>query len=66
MIVGLLTIEQKEQLVGEYFADDQRFNPVQDGEGNWIISTEEMYECINPDFMWVRELPLIDWIPVII
>lgn len=62
MIVGLLTIEQKDQIEGQYFAEDQRFNPVQDGEGDWIISTQEMYGCINPDYMWVRELPLITWI----
>lgn len=62
MLVGLLTIEQKDQIEGQYFAEDQRFNPVQDGEGDWIISTQEMYSCINPDYMWVRELPLITWI----
>ena len=66
MIVGLLTIEQKDQIEGQYFAEDQRFNPVQDGDGDWIITTTEMYNCINPDFMWVKDLPLIEWVSPIL
>ena len=62
MKVGLLTIKQKEELNGNYFAEDQYFNPVEDKDGQWIISTIEMYNCINPNFMWVEELPLIDWV----
>jgi len=62
MIVGLLTIEQKDQIEGQYFAEDQMFNPVQDGDGDWVISTQEMYSCINPDFMWVKDLPTIEWV----
>lgn len=62
MIVGILTIEQKDQLEGQYFAEDQMFNPVQDAEGDWIITTTEMYGCINPDFMWVKDLPTIIWV----
>jgi hypothetical protein len=27
------------------------------------ISIEEMEFCINPDFMWVKDLPLIEYIP---
>jgi hypothetical protein len=61
MLVGLLTIEQKDILEGQYFAEDQMFNPVQDTNGDWIISTTEMYNCINVDYMWVQELPLIEW-----
>jgi hypothetical protein len=61
MLVGSLTIEQKDELIGNYFAEDQYFNPVQDADGNWIISTIEMYYCINPDYIWVKDLPLIEW-----
>ena len=66
MLVGLLTIEQKDQIEGQYFAEDQMFNPVQDVDGDWIITTTEMYSCINPDFIWVRDLPLIEWNPATI
>lgn len=62
MIVGLLTIEQKNQIDGQYYAEDKRFTPVQDKDGDWIIFIQEMYGCINPDFMWVRTLPTIEWV----
>ena len=66
MIVGLLTIEQKEELIGIEYEPFSYFNPVQDGNGDWIISTVEMYDCVNPDFMWVNDLPLIEWIPPVV
>ncbi len=64
MQVGLLTLQQKDELVGQAFAPDCYFNPVEDGNTppNWIISTQEMENCINPDFDWVKTLPLIDWV----
>jgi hypothetical protein len=61
--VGLLTIEQKDELVGQWYAPDSYFNPVQDANDNWIISTEEIDQCINPDLLWVKDLPLIEYIP---
>jgi hypothetical protein len=63
MEVGLLTLEQKDQLVGQLFAPDSYFNPVQDANDNWFISIEEMNYCTNPDFMWVKDLPLIEYQP---
>lgn len=64
MNVGLLTLEQKEELVGQMFAPDSYFNPIQDGNepSNWIISIEEINFCVNPDFLWVKDLPLIEWV----
>jgi hypothetical protein len=61
--VGLLTIEQKDELVGQWYAPDSYFNPVEDADNNWVISQEEMNQCVNPDFLWVKELPLIEYIP---
>ena len=64
MNVGLLTLEQKEELIGQWFAPDSYFNPIQDGNepSNWIISIEEINFCINPNFMWVKDIPLIPWV----
>ena len=62
-MVGLLTVEQKDSLVGHLYAPDSYFNPIQDINNNWIISVEEMEQCVNPDFMWVKDLPLIEYIP---
>jgi hypothetical protein len=61
--VGLLTIEQKDELVGQWYDSDSFFNPIQDANDNWIISTEEIDQCINPDLLWVKDLPLIEYIP---
>jgi len=64
MIVGLLTIEQKDQLVGVEVQYDWYFNPVEDGNGDWIISTQEIDNNTNPDVMWVKDLPLIEYVPL--
>ena len=61
--VGLLTEVQKDELVGQQYTDDSYFNPIQDADDNWIISTEEMSQCVNPDVMWVKDLELIAYNP---
>jgi len=65
MEVGLLAIEQKEELVGQQFAPDSYFNPIQDENDNWVISQEEMNQCCNSQFLWVKDLPLIEYVPKI-
>jgi hypothetical protein len=61
--VGLLTDVQKDELVGQMYDEDSYFNPIQDLNDNWIISVEEIDQCVNPEFMWVKELPLIPYEP---
>jgi hypothetical protein len=61
--VGLLTESQKNELVGQLYDDDSYFNPIQDDFDNWIISVEEMEFCVNPEFQWVKTLPLIEYKP---
>ena len=61
--VGLLTIEQKDELIGQLYAPDSYFNPIQDANNNWVISIEEMEQCVNPDYLWVKELELIEYVP---
>jgi len=63
ILVGLLTETQKEQLVGQLYDDDSYFNPIQDADDNWIISVEEIDQCVNETVMWVKELPLIPYEP---
>ena len=61
--VGLLTESQKDSLVGQLYDEDSYFNPIQDDFDQWVISTEEMDFCVNPEFQWVKELPLIEYVP---
>jgi len=58
--VAILTEEQKNQLVGQQYAPDSYFNPIQDEDNNWIISIEETQVT---DIQWVRNLPLIEFKP---
>ena len=60
--VGLLTIQQKDQLVGQLWGADLYFNPIQDINDNWVISTQEMYGNKNPNVSWVSDLPLIEYV----
>jgi hypothetical protein len=61
--VGLLTETQKDELIGQLYDEDSYFNPITDAENRWIISVEEMEQCVNPNFMWVKDLPLIPYEP---
>ena len=62
--VGLLTVEQKDELVGQEYAPDSFFNPIETAiENQWVISIEEMEYCTNELFIWVKDLPLIVYVP---
>lgn len=59
ILVGLLTAEQKDQLVGQQFSPDSYFNPVQDANENWIISIEEINAS---DISWLKDLTFIEYV----
>jgi predicted DNA-binding transcriptional regulator len=61
--VGLLTELQKNELVGQLYAPDSYFNPIQDVNDNWIISVEEIEQTVTPEFLWVKDLDLIPYEP---
>jgi succinate dehydrogenase flavin-adding protein (antitoxin of CptAB toxin-antitoxin module) len=61
--VGLLTETDKDLLIGQWYMDDSYFNPIQDNDDRWVISIEEISQCVNPDFSWVQNLPLIPYVP---
>ena len=61
--VGLLTESQKDGIVGQQFEPDSYFNPIQDTDDNWVISIEEINYCSNPEFEWIKDLPLIEYKP---
>jgi hypothetical protein len=61
--VALLTETQKNQLVDQQYTPDCYFNPIQDINDNWVISTEEIIYCTNEEFMWVQNLELISFVP---
>jgi hypothetical protein len=60
--IAILTTEQKDILDKQEFTTRGFFNPVQDVNEDWVISEVEVNECINTDFMWVKDLVLTDWL----
>ena len=68
MLVGQLTLEQKELLVGREVESNWYFNPFlsyNTPEGLWVITTEEIDGSIYLINSWVKQLPLIDYVPFI-
>lgn len=64
MKVRLLTINQKDQLTGRKYDNEQYFNPIQDIDDNWIISNEEIQFCTNKENIeWIDNLPEINYTP---
>ena len=63
--VGLLSVEQKDLLVGQLFDEDSYFNPIQDYADNWIISIEEIEQNINQKIDWLQDLEMILFVPKI-
>ena len=59
----MLTEEQANQLKGVEYTTDMTFNPIQDADGNWIISVEEVS---TSTIDWVKELPAIEYNPKVI
>jgi uncharacterized protein (UPF0262 family) len=57
-----LTEEQAQSLIGVDFVEDNYFNPIQDADGNYVISIEEVEQT---SIEWVKSLPLIEYKPII-
>jgi hypothetical protein len=62
-LVGLLTLEQKELLQGQWYSSDSYYNAITDIDDNWVISTEEMIYTTNEDTLWVKDLNLVEYRP---
>jgi hypothetical protein len=61
--VGVLSEQQKNELLSQQYKTDSYFNPIKDNDDNWIISIEEMVLCDNYDYIWVKNLDLISFTP---
>jgi len=61
MKVAIITENQKNLLIGQRFTESSFFSPTQDADDNWIISYEEIQQCSNPSFWWIKDLKLSDY-----
>jgi hypothetical protein len=67
MKVKLLTPEQKQKLVGQQHSPNSYFNTdLVDADGNYIMAIETALNCTNNNFIWVKDLPEIEYKPIII
>jgi hypothetical protein len=66
MIGYKLDTKQRDELVGQQFAPDSYFNPVPDIDGVYFIFKGEVDNCVNEEFMWVKELPEAEYVPPIV
>jgi hypothetical protein len=65
MKVYKLNLQQKKQLKLVEFIEDNVYSPTQDAEGNWFISEEEVNQTKDVNFLWVKDLPQIEYNPII-
>lgn len=69
--VALITIEQKNILVGKQFEVDSYFNPIEDMNLNFVISEIEYYYCLGlwyldelqNDLQFITSLSLSEYFP---
>lgn len=60
MKVALINIIQHRQLAKKEFAPDRYFNPIIDEMGNILITEWEIEGTENADYLWVKDLPLVE------
>lgn len=61
METGILTLEQKEQIDGQYYNQYNVFHPILNCNNLWVIFKEEMDATTNPEYLWVKDLPLTEF-----
>jgi len=55
-----LNVQQHRQLIGQDLGDGTLFNPVMHKTGYIVISEWEIEQVTNTDFLWLKDLPLVD------
>ena len=65
MIGYILTIQEKDQIQGQYYTQYQFLNCVQDINGVWflILSDEDQPEVEASQYAWVLDLPKGEYTP---
>lgn len=64
MNVAFITLEQMNILTNQEFTNSCLFNPIQIGTQSTnaaFITESELINCDNPDFLWVKDLPIVEW-----
>jgi len=59
-MIAIITIEQKDSLIGQTYDGVCYFNPIQDLNDNWVISEQEVNQS---SLQWLKDLPLTEYQP---
>lgn len=57
-MIAILTLEQKNQILGLTYDGISYFNPIKDINNNWVISEEEINKS---SLEWLKSLPLVNF-----
>lgn len=61
LMVYSITEAQADSLRMQEFAPDQYYWPVQDCNGNWLITEEEVSQTVFSQWLWVKNLPQMEY-----
>ena len=65
-LVAPLTINQKDSLIDQLVQPDWYFNPILSGGTEpWIITEQEINSSIYSDHIWIKDLSLVEYNPII-
>jgi hypothetical protein len=65
-LVAPLTINQKDSLIDQLVQPNWYFNPILSGGTEpWIISEQEINDSVYPDHIWIKDLPLVEYNPIL-
>ena len=60
--VAVISKTRASKLKGKETTDDLLFNPIQDSLGRWVVSKEEIDQLTDSAYMYLKALPLIEFI----
>jgi len=57
----LLTTDELNLVLNKKYNDTNYFLPLQDTYNNWVIEMAQVDNITNPDFLWVKNCPEIEF-----
>jgi len=62
-MVAILTESEYLEILGKEYKDGMTFNPIKDKNDNWVISEQEIVQCDNELFLYLKDKNLIIFEP---
>ena len=67
ILVAVITEEQYEQVHLKELQPDHAFSCAKNIDNNWVIDQTQIDQIQNEQFLWLKELPLIEYqAPIIV